>query len=61
MNEFTMQQGETIEDFLWRLGSLKEQGTIHLTWPELSKILNDATDSTEYTESYWRKKYRQMR
>jgi len=34
MNEFSIQQGETIDQFLWRLGSLKEQGTIHLTWPE---------------------------
>lgn len=60
MNEFNIQQGETIEQFLWRLGSLKEQGTIHLTWPELAKVLNDAAGE-EHTESYWRKTYRQMR
>lgn len=40
---------------------MKEQGTIHLTWPELAKILNDTDPDNDYTESYWRKRYRQMR
>ena len=61
MNEFNIKQGETLEEFQWRLGSLKEQGTIHLTWPELAKILNDTDPDNDYTESYWRKRYRQMR
>ena len=33
-----MQQNEDIDQYLWRLGSLKDQGTIHLTWPELARI-----------------------
>lgn len=61
MNELQILQDETIEEFLWRLGCLKECGSIHLTWPEQATILNEANGNEEdFTESHWRKKYRKM-
>lgn len=34
MNELQLFENETIDEFLWRLGCLKDAGSIHLTWPE---------------------------
>lgn len=60
-NELSRQNNEPLEDYLWRLGSLKERGFCTLTWPQLTEILNEeAGEDTHYTESYWRKRYRQM-
>lgn len=41
---------------------MKENGSIHLTWPELTTILNESQeDGVMHTESYWRKRFRQMK
>lgn len=60
-NELNRQNNEPLEDYLWRLGSLKERGFCTLTWPQLTEILNEeAGEDEHHTESYWRKHYRQM-
>lgn len=60
MTQLMPQSHEAVEDFLWRLGSMKEVGAINLTWPELAAIFNSYSEE-EHGESYWRKQYRQMR
>lgn len=60
MNQLIPLEHENVEDFLWRLGSLKEAGAISFTWPELATIFNEYAEE-DHTESYWRKQYRQMR
>lgn len=59
--ELNKQEQESLEDYLWRLGSLKDRGFCTLTWPQLTTLLNAAqTGEEDHTESYWRKWYRQM-
>ena len=49
-------ESESLDDFLWRLGSMKDQKELRITWPELGDIMN-AEANTRFTESYWRKRY----
>lgn len=50
---------ESDDDYLWRLGSLKESGIITLSWMELSFVFNRNIRSGQkpLDESTWRKKY----
>lgn len=54
---------ESIDNFLWRVGLLKESGVCNLTWPELACIQNSYMGDPDitYSESYWRKRFRAMR
>lgn len=58
MNELQIQENETKDDFLLRLGDMKQIGMISLTWAELAKLLNAAVkDDERHGESWWRKRY----
>lgn len=50
--------GENDEQFLWRLGFAKIEGTLQLSWEELAHIFNDELhdDETFWNESAYRKK-----
>lgn len=48
--------GESLEDYLWRLGCLKKSGVIDTTWTELAEILNNYTGNN-LAESTWRKRF----
>lgn len=52
--------GESIEDFLWRVGSMKDCKLIDLSWSELADILNHESGANFSDESTWRKRYRKM-
>lgn len=58
----TRRPNEGAEDFLWRLGSLKEAGVLPLTWPQIAVVLNTQVPNLAHplSESTWRKKYQQM-
>lgn len=55
-----LKQTETIEEYLMRLGYLKESGQIKTTWDEIASILNEAYDEN-HGESYYRKLYKTKR
>lgn len=56
-------QNENEEQYLWRLGQLKDSGKIDLGWEDIANILNKEfrTDDTEYRESAYRKPYSQAK
>ena len=61
---FTKASDESDLQYIWRLCSAKDAGTIDLTWMELSEILNKelVDDESEYLgESAYRKKYQQAK
>lgn len=50
--------------FIWRICSAKDSGSLNLTWPEIADILNEELieDESEYLgESAYRKKYQQAK
>lgn len=65
MNEdlLMMQPGESADDYLWRLGTMKEHGIIDLSWDELAIVMNAATSGMRNSmqESGWRKRYTKMK
>lgn len=54
---------ETMDQFLQRIGRMKEDGVCSMTWPELTIVFNSAveSDGVEHTESWWRKRYHSLR
>jgi hypothetical protein len=50
---------ETLEQCLWRLGSLKKSGKIEITWNHITDFLNDEFDLL-HGESAYRKKYKRL-
>lgn len=57
-------QGENEEQFIWRLGQLKDSGMIDLDWNQLANIINKEfrSDESEYrNESAYRKPYQQAK
>mgnify|MGYP003571243341 CR=1 FL=1 len=53
---------ENEEQFIWRLGQAKDNGTLDLSWDELASIINKEfrSDESEYrTEAAYRKPYQQ--
>lgn len=50
---------ETELQYIWRIGKMRENGTITLSWKELADIFNSELrePDEEYTESAYRKKY----
>ncbi|WP_092245124.1 metallophosphoesterase [Lacrimispora sphenoides] len=50
---------ETELQYIWRLGSAKDSGTLDITWPNLTELFNkELRDETEtWTESAYRKKF----
>lgn len=53
-------QDETIDEFLFRLGSMKENGEIRMSWDEVASIMN-SYGVPQMTESTWRKRYTKLR
>jgi len=53
--------GETMEQYLWRLGNLKETGVISCTWDELAEAMNEAfCPDAPKNGSCWRKRFRRI-
>jgi len=50
---------ETLEQCLWRLGSLKKSGQSEITWNHIADFLNEEFNLL-YGESAYRKKYKRM-
>lgn len=50
---------ETLEQCLWRLGSLKKSGTSEITWNHITDFLNDEFNLM-HGESAYRKKYKRL-
>ena len=50
-------------NYIWRLGKLRDDGVIDMTWSELAEILNSQLrePDEEYTESAYRKKYKTIK
>lgn len=57
-----MEEELNMNDYLWRLGTLKENRTIVATWADLAKILNKTFfDEADYKdESFWRKHFKTL-
>ena len=51
--------GETLEQCLWRLGSIKKSGQSSITWNHITDFLNDEFDLM-HGESAYRKKYKRL-
>lgn len=51
--------GETLEQCLWRLGSIKKAGQSEITWNHITDFLNDEFDLM-HGESAYRKKYKRL-
>ena len=50
---------ESLEQCLWRLGSMKKSGTAEITWNHIADFLNDEFDLM-YGESAYRKKFKRL-
>lgn len=59
---YALRPGEMQDDYLYRLGCLKEAGTIQLTWPELTSVLNSVLRQRlpAWDASSWRKRFRRL-
>lgn len=55
----TRLDNETLEQCLWRLGSLKKSGTSEITWNHITDFLNDEFNLL-HGESAYRKKYKRL-
>lgn len=51
---------ETDDQYLLRLGGLKENQEIELTWPEMALVLNAVCKNGPKSESGWRKRYKEL-
>jgi len=58
-NELDKLEAESLEEYLWRLGTMKKTGQIDITWDEIRDLCNDAFNC-KYTESYYRKKFKRL-
>lgn len=57
-------ENENEEQFLWRIGQAKDNGTIDLNWEEIANVMNKEfrTDESEYrNEAAYRKPYQQAK
>lgn len=60
MYDVELQQNETENQYLWRLGEAKSIGLIDMTWDKIALLINKAfyTDELDFkTESVYRKSY----
>lgn len=59
---YELRPGEIQDEYLYRLGCLKEAGTIQSTWPELSSIFNSVLRPhlPPWDDSSWRKRFRRL-
>lgn len=61
--DLRMLKDENIEQYLWRIGQLKDSGVIDYSWDELAVIINKETgnDDTPLGSSAYRKAYQQAK
>lgn len=63
-NEINYDNTVEINEYLWRIGVLKDHSIISMTWGEIGKILNETfyENKDEYkSDSYWRKTYKKLK
>ena len=56
MDILKRQENENPQQYLWRIGKLKDAGIIPTTWEELTPVLNEQTNCDRRFEA-WRKEY----
>lgn len=64
MNELHRQQDENEEQFLWRLGQMKDKGIFDLSWSDIADIMNQECkeDESDYLgDVAYRKPYQQAK
>ena len=64
MNELKRRENENEEQYLWRVGQLKDSGVLNMDWDELAERINKEwrEDEDEYrTSSAYRKPYNQAK
>lgn len=56
-------ENENLEQYIWRLGTAKDDGTIDMGWDELADIINKeiGNEDMPYTSSAFRKPYQQAK
>ena len=56
-------EDENLEQYIWRLGTAKDEGSIDMNWDELSEIINKeiGNEDMPYTSSAFRKPYQQAK
>lgn len=60
-NFYPKKNDETNNEYLLRIGNLKESKQLDLTWDEIALIMNNNISAHHpLTESYWRKKYHRL-
>lgn len=60
-NIYPKKKDETNNEYLLRIGNLKESKQLDLTWDEIAIIMNNNISANRpLTESYWRKKYHRL-
>lgn len=61
-NIYELRPGEKQDEYLYRLGCLKDSGAVQITWPELSEILNKTVRqyAPPMDPSSWRKRFRRL-
>ena len=59
LNELQRFDYESPDEYLYRIGKMKEEKQIGYTWGDVADLLNADVD-TSFTESYWRKRYKQI-
>ena len=56
-------ENENLEQYIWRLGTAKDDGSIDMNWDELADVINKeiGNEDMPYTSSAFRKPYQQAR
>ena len=57
LNELTRLSNESLDEFLYRLGKMKDSKQVCCTWEDVADLLNSESEMP-YSESYWRKRYK---
>ena len=55
-----MTKNETLDETLFRLGTMKKNGELNITWDEIADMLNESFDK-DYCESLYRKRFAKLR
>lgn len=56
-------ENENLEQYIWRLGTAKDNGSIDMNWDELAEVINKeiGNEDMPYTSSAFRKPYQQAK
>ena len=65
ITDFYRLENENEEQFIWRMGQMKDSGQLNMSWDELATVINKefrGDDDSEYrTEAAYRKPYQQAK